>query len=480
MMKIEEIISELKKHNITPEKLQEVRKAYLLAAEIHKNQYRQSGEPYINHPLEAASILLSNEVYDPDTISAALLHDTIEDAEYNFTKKDIAKIINPTVADLVDGVTKISKMNFSTKHDKNLANTRKIITGLNKDIRIILIKLADRLHNMRTLASKSIEKQIENSQETMDLFVPLALTLGAYKTKSELEDLALKYLAPNTYNEIKKEKNSNQQIIKDKDYIEKLRQKLEKLLQEKNIPGQVILRSKNYATIYRQLKQGYEIENIYDLYYIKIIVDTIEDCYKTLALVHQTLPPLNGRFKDYIYNQRTNSYQSLHTTVSSKAGKLIKIKIRTKEMDKVAANGLSAYWNLENGKTIAETQNEIREKSQFAKKLHEIDEAFQDNHKFYEEIRCKLLIDHVYVYNSKGEIVELPTESRAIDYVCHTNPNLLDQMTGILINGKEVSLNHLLKNNDLIEVRTTGLINKDNFELTPKPKIYQKVLKCDN
>lgn len=462
MISIDNILRILRSHNVPEEKLVEVRKAYGLASEIHKNQYRQSGEPYIIHPLHVAHNLLRMEIYDPDTISAALLHDTIEDAEDDFSKEDIAEMINPEVAELVDGVTKMRRMNFSTRRDQNLANTRKIINGLTKDVRIILIKLADRIHNMQTLDFKSPEKQKENAIETMQLFVPLALTIGAYQVKNVLEDLSLKYIEPEDYKRIKEGKEALAEL--EESYLREIGYKISAIVREKGIPIEVILRDQTITTIYKKIQKGYRLENIYDLFYLKLLVDEIDECYQTLCVVHSMNPPINGRFKDYIWNPRTNFYQSLHTTVSDTNGKLIKVKIRTFDMNRVAAFGIPAYWNIRAGKTIEETQTELREKCQFAKRLIELDESFENNADFFREINSELLTEHVYAYNHNGEIIELPAGSTALDFACQVFPDSLDIMTGVLVNGKEVPLNHPLKNNDRVQIVTTGKINRENWE----------------
>ncbi len=475
MITIDTITSCLREHNISEEKIQEVEKSYRIAESIHKNQTRQSGEPYIIHPLNVANNLLKMEVYDPDTISAALLHDTIEDAEEDFTKEDVASLINPEVAELVDGVTKMRRMNFYTKKDQTLANTRKIINGLTKDVRIILIKLADRLHNMQTLQFKSPEKQRENAIETMQLFVPLALTIGAYRIKNELEDLSLQYIEPEEYKRIQEAKSLLQ--LTEASYIQEISQKIQAILTQKDIPNEMIFRSQTICSIYKKMKKGYKLENIYDLFYLKILVDQIEECYQTLCVVHQNHPPINGRFKDYIFNPKTNMYQSLHTTVSDN-GKLVKVKIRTFDMDKVAAFGIPALWNIKGGKTKEETQADLVEKCQFAKKLIELDESFTDNADFIAQINRELLTDHVYAYSHNGDIIELPKGSTALDFACQVFPNQLDRMTGILVNGKEVPLNSVLKNNDRVQILTNGIINHEHWESfattsTAKQKIKQ-------
>lgn len=465
MICIENILNELRKHGVEETKIEEVKRAYLLAADIHKNQYRQSGEPYIIHPLNVANNVLKMEVYDPDTISAALLHDTIEDAEIEFTKNDVAELINPTVAELVDGVTKMRRMSFSTKADETMANTRKIINGINKDVRIIVIKLADRLHNMETLEFKKPEKQKENAIETMELFVPLCLAIGAYQIKNKLEDLSLQYIDPDTYKRIYEEKKKLESV--EYAYLEELKGRLQEKLAEIKIHNDIILRTQTISTTYKKIKKGYKLENIYDLFYLKILVDEIEDCYQTLCVVHRMNPPINGRFKDYIFNPKTNLYQSLHTTVSDTNGKLIKTKIRTFDMDRIAGYGIPVYWNLAEGrgrKTIEETQADIREKCQFAKTLVEIDDAYQNNADFINQIKRELLTDHVYAYDHSGNIIELPNGSTALDFACQAFPDLLDKMTGVLVNGREVSVDHILRNNDRVQVLTKGNINHSNWE----------------
>ena len=462
MITINSIIQALRERNVPEEKLEEVKKAYSLAEEIHKNQSRQSGEPYIIHPLNVANNLLKMEVTDPDTISAALLHDTIEDAEIDFTKEDIAELINPTVAELVDGVTKMRRMNFSTTSEQTEANTRKIINGLVKDVRIIMIKLADRLHNMATLEFKKPAKQKENAIETMELFVPLSLSIGAYRVKNELEDLSLQYIEPDEYKRIKEKKESLREAREDS--LKEIAERTQYILNERNIPNEIIFRTQTICTIYKKLKQGYKMENMYDLYYLKILVEEIEQCYQTLCFVHQNYPPINGRFKDYIYNPRTNFYQSLHTTVSDNHGNLEKVKIRTFDMDKVAAFGIPAYWNMKDGLSKEETQDIIRERCQFSKKLQEIDENFQDNAEFVKHIKSDLLTEHVYAYSHSGDIIELPAGSTALDFACQVFPELLDRMTGVLVNGMEMPLNHVLSNNDRVQIVTEGKINHENWE----------------
>ena len=468
MISIDDIITILKEKN--PSAIEQVKKAYELADYAHKDVYRESGEPYITHPLNVALNLLNMEVYDTDAICAALLHDTVEDNE-EITLDYIAELLNPDVAELVDGVTKMRRMNFNSKKDQNNANTRKIITGLTKDLRIILIKLADRLHNMNTLEYKKPEKQIENATETMELFVPLALSIGAYKIRGELADLSLKYISPDKYKEI--EEVRGKLAEKEKEYLAEMKEKISYILKEKEIPNEILIRTKNICNIYNNINHGYKIENIYDLFYLKILVDEVDDCYRTLSIVHRNYPPINGRFKDYIYNARDNYYQSLHTTVYDKKGFLRKVKVRTHDMDKVSAYGISAYWNIDSNKpeieiphrkTKEETQEIIRSSLQFAKKLIEIDDTHKTDADFIETIKHDLLTEHVYAYNKAGDAVELPQGSTVLDYACQVYPDMLDKITGLVVNGKEVPVHTVLKNYDRVDINTDGIVDHTSWE----------------
>ena len=454
MIQINDIISVLEKHN--PGAISDVQKSYEMAAYAHDGVYRESGEPYITHPMYVAKNLLDMEIYDRDTICAALLHDVVEDS--NLTLEDIENTINPIVAELVDGVTKMRRMNFTSQEAHEIANARKIITSLNKDVRIIFIKLADRLHHMRTLQFKRPEKQLENAIETREVFVPLSLSLGAYQVQNELENLSLMYIEPDAYQRIL-EKRENIAVTK-KAYLAKLKEKIERILKENNIPNDILIRTMNICNIYKRIQKGFEMENIYDLFYLKILVEEVDDCYRTLRFVHQITPPINGRFKDYIYTPRTNFYQSLHTTVSAPGGEILKTKVRTFDMDKVSAYGITAYWNIDPNKkkgeiprrkTIKETQQIVRSQL-FSQKLQEIDLSFREDIDFFEQIKNQLLTDHVYVYNQNGEIIELPSGSTAFDFACHENYDSLDSITSIIINGIQCPIDTVLNNNDIVQI----------------------------
>ena len=478
VVSIDYIIKKLKEKNISEEDLLKVRKAYKLADEIHAGVVRESGEPYIVHPLSVAINLINEmDVYDVDTICAALLHDTIEDAKFDFSKEDIAREISHDCAVIVDGVTKMRRMNFSDKASQNRANFRKILTSFNVDSRIIIVKLADRLHNMRTLQFKKENKQKDNARETLNVYVPLALAIGAYQIKNDLEDLSLMYLQPDDYKRINEDRESLK--IEAKKYLDEIKSRLDLLLTAKDIPSDIIFRAHTINSIYKRIQQGYKIENIYDLFYLKVITDEVDNCYKALGIIHGQYKPINGRFKDYICNPKTNYYQSLHTTVITPYG-YTKIKIRTEDMNKVAAHGIPALWRIDNGMTIESCQEMIRERCQFAQKIAEIDKASDDDIVFEHLINDELLTEHVYVYTSGGVIIELPAGSTAADFAVQVNPDLIDRMTGVLVNGIEVPFKTELKNNDIVQIITNSKLNEksiegdDAYTITAKEKILNR------
>ena len=443
MITKEDLFNKIKEYN--SEEVELVKKAYEYAENLHNGQYRQSGEPYISHPLNVAYILAEMHA-DGDTICAGLLHDTLEDT--NITKEDIAHDFNQNIASLVDGVTKLSKMNFSSKQDQNYANTRKIITGITEDVRIIIIKLADRLHNMRTLEYKSEFKQKENSLETMEIFVPLSYLIGAYRIKSELEDLSLRYLKPDVYMIIqdKKEKLENECIP----CLQEMLYKIEKLLNDRNVPNEIKVRTKNIYGIYKRLSEGHKLSDIHDLLALKIMVDEVDNCYKTLGIVHDVYHPINERFKDYICNPKTNMYSSLHTTVFGPNDRLVQTQIRTFEMDKIASFGLTAYWESEKGKARDLMQQDLKNKFQFFNSLI-------DNQEFVRQVKNELFSDKVYVYTTKGKIIELPKGSTLIDYAYLVDKKVADTMVGAFVNDILVPVDYVLKNKDRVKVITDEL-----------------------
>ena len=449
---INDLLKNLSEYN--PDAISDVKKAYDYASYLHNGQIRQSGEPYINHPLNVTYIL-SEMHADCDTLCAGLLHDTLEDT--NIKKEDIANKFNQNVANLVDGVTKLAKMNFSSKQDQNYANTRKIITGITDDVRIIIIKLADRLHNMRTLEFKSEFKQKENSLETMEIFVPLAYYIGAYRIKSELEDLSLKYLKPDVYKRIGDKKIKLEETSGD--VLKEMLYKIETLLNDRNIPNEIKVRTKNIYGIYKRLSEGHKLSDIHDLLALKIMVDEIENCYIGLYLVHSKYKPINDKFKDYICNPKTNMYRSLHTTVFGPDDRLVQTQIRTFDMDKIASFGLTAYWDIEKGKARDVMQDDLKQKYQFFKSLIEINSIFGDNQQFVNQVKNELFANKIYVYTTKGDIIELPIGSTIIDYAYKLDTDIGNTMVGAFVNDEYVPLDYVLQNKDRVRIVTNELSN---------------------
>ena len=447
---LQDLLDKLREYN--PCEVEIVKRAFDYADNLHAGQMRQSGEPYISHPLNVAYILADMHA-DRDTICAGLLHDTLEDT--NITKEDIAHDFNQNIANLVDGVTKLSKMNFSSKQDQNYANTRKIITGITEDVRIIIIKLADRLHNMRTSQFKSEFKQKENALETMEIFVPLAYYIGAYRIKSELEDLSLKYLKPDMYRKIEERKlkleESSAECLKEMLYT------IETALNDENIPSVIKIRIKNIYGIYKRLNDGHKLSDIHDLLALKIMVDSVANCYYSLGIIHKEYHPINDKFKDYICNPKTNMYQSLHSTVFGPDDRLVQTQIRTFNMDKVASFGLTAYWDEQKGEARDVMQHDLKQKFQFFKSLTEINAMFGDNQQFVNQVKSELFADKVYIYTTKGDIIELPKGATPIDFAYKINIDIGNTMVGAFVNDEAVPIDYILKNKDRVRIITDEL-----------------------
>ena len=456
---LQDLINLLEEYN--PEEIGFVKKAYEYAENLHSGQSRQSGEPYITHPLNVAYILAELHA-DRDTVCAGLLHDTLEDTK--ISKEDIAHDFNQDIANLVAGVTKLAKMNFSSKQEQNYANTRKIITGITEDVRIIIIKLADRLHNMRTLQFKSRFKQEENALETMEIFVPLAYYIGAYRIKSELEDLSLQYLRPDMYEKIKEKKLRVEEDSAD--CLKEMLSTIRNFLSDRRIPNEIKVRTKNIYGIYKRLNEGHKISDIHDLLSLKIMVDEIDNCYRTLGIIHSIYHPVNGKFKDYICNPKTNMYQSLHTTVFGPEDRLVQTQIRTFEMDKIASFGLTAYWDAEKGNARVVMQQDLKDKFQFFNSLLEINAMFGDNQEFVRQVKSELFADKIYVYTTKGEILELPKGSTPIDFAYQLSTDIGNTMVGAFVNDEVVPIDYILQNKDRVRIITDDLSfgSRDDWE----------------
>ena len=459
---LQDLLNKVKEYS--PDEVTIVKEAYEYANISHSGQTRQSGEPYISHPLNVAYILAEMHA-DSDTVCAGLLHDTIEDT--NITKNDISHDFNQNIANLIDGVTKLSKMNFSSKKDQNYANTRKIITGITEDVRIIIIKLADRLHNMRTLQFKSEFKQKENALETMEIFVPLAYYIGAYRIKSELEDLSLQYLKPDMYKQIKNKKQNLEAVSKS--CLEEMLYKIKELLNNKEIPNEIKVRTKNIYGIYKKLNEGHKLSDIHDLLALKIMVDEVDNCYKILGLIHSKYHPINNKFKDYICNPKTNMYKSLHTTVFGPEDRLVQTQIRTFDMDKVASFGLTSFWETQKNEARDTMQQDLKAKFQFFKSLTEINSMFGDNIEFVTQVKNELFADRIYVYTTKGDIIELPKGSTPIDFAYKIHTDIGNTMVGVFINGEYEPIDYILQNKDRVRIIT------DDLSFGPREEWLNKV-----
>ena len=465
-MDINVLLELVRTYNNNEEEIALIKKAYDYAALMHSGQLRQSGEPYIIHPLNVAYILADMHA-DRNTVCAGLLHDILEDTEA--TKLELESIFNSDIATLVDGVTKISKNNFSTKSEQNLAYFRKILTSVTEDVRIIIIKLADKLHNMRTLQYKSQSKQMENSKETREIFVPLAGCIGAYRIKSELEDICFKYLEPDDYKryfEIMEKENEENTII-----LAELLHNIDNILSSNEISHEIKVRTKNLYGVYKKCKiEKYEISQIHDLLSLKIMVNEVFDCYKTLGLIHSKYNPFNEAFKDYIWNPKINLYRSLHTTIFGPRNKLIQNQIRTFEMDKVASFGLPAYWDIKGDNARCEMQNDLTNKLQFSKLLKHIDKTFTNNSDFIDQVIKEVFCDNVYVYTPKGDFICLSNGSTIIDFAYKIHTDIGNKLVKAKVNDKFVNdLGYVLKNDDRITVIT------DDYSQGPRIEWLDKV-----
>ena len=467
----EDVIRIVKAYN--NEETQIVTKAYEVAKKAHQGQKRESGEDYITHPVNVCYILALMHA-DRDTLCAGLLHDTLEDTW--LTKEEIEREFNSNIANLVDGVSKISKLNFSTVEDEEYANTRKIITGITNDARIIIIKLADRLHNMRTLQYKTPFKQKENSIETMEIYVPFAEFLGGYKIKNELEDLSFKYLKPDSFNSLSEYKKIV--LEKNKPMLDKMSFNIANALDNKNINNKIAIKDKNIYSIYKRINSGQNPDFIHDMLALKIIVDNIDNCYLTLGQVHRLYNPYNTKFKDYICNPKPNMYQSLHTTLFS-GDKLVQAQIRTPDMDLIASYGLMAYWYYNKGNARNVMQEDLKNKFQFFKSLTQINNMFDDNKEFVTQVKSEVFCDRIYVYNYSGEVIELPKGSTIIDYICKVNPENASNIVAAFVNNEYVPFTYILNNKDKINIitDTLGFNDMQDWEKNAQTEYAKKMIK---
>lgn len=446
---MDELLQKLKK-NFSEAEFQELKAAYDFSAAAHEGQKRQTGEPYFIHPCAVVNILVDLGFDDVSTLVAAFLHDILEDTPV--TSDELEQKFGKEVLELVEGVTKLDKIKFVSAEDEQAENLRKMFFAMAKDYRVIIIKLADRLHNMRTLDALKPEKQIKIATQSLKIYAPLAGRLGLSFVKCELEDLAMRYLYPDDYYElvefIKTKSKERQQ------FIEKICDELKAKLQELGIEGEVNGRQKHLYGIYKKmLKQGKNIEQIYDISAVRVIVNEVQDCYTVLGAIHTMWMPLPGRFKDYIAMPKPNGYQSLHTTVITKFKETFEIQIRTYEMHRIAEYGIAAHWKYKEGKTGA---TKIDDQINWLREVMDTQRESSDSHEFLENIEGNVFTDEVYVFTPKGKVLNLPVGSTTVDFAYAIHSAVGNKCIGAKVNGKIVPLNTVLNTGDIVEILTTN------------------------
>ena len=434
------------------EQLKFIEQAYLFAKEKHTGQFRKTGEDYIIHPLNVAMILTT--IYaDYQTIAAGFLHDVLEDCDC--TADEMKEKFGEEVTKLVQGVTKLSKIHFSTENEYLIDYYKKIIVGMSEDVRVIIIKLADRLHNMRTLWATPPDRQKVKAKEALEILAPIAHHLGIHKIKSELEDLALRYLKPDVFYDIA-EKLNKTKLERDRTVVD-MQKEVSDLLTEHHITHEIKGRAKCIYSIYNKLNKGKKFSDIYDLLALRILVHTEQECYLALGIIHSKFRPLPKRFKDYIAMPKPNMYQSLHTTVFGIDGYLFEIQIRTYDMDEVAENGIASHWAYKENKgsnKSANLQSTTEQKLQFFKSIIDLSKDKMSSEEFVNSVKDEVLNNNIYCFTPKGDVIELPKGATPIDFAYKIHTKVGETTTGAIVNNAIVPLNHELKNNDIVRIIT--------------------------
>lgn len=441
-----ELIEKVKSYNPNSN-FELIKNAYDIAKKYHGNQMRKSGEAFLSHPLEVAFILADLEL-NSKTIAAGIMHDVIEDTEAEY--EEIVEGFGEEIADMVEGVSKLSKISLDTRKEQQVENLRKMLMAMSRDIRVIIIKLSDRLHNMRTLSHVSREKQIEKATETLEIYAPIAHRLGMAAFKWELEDLAFKYLYPDEYKDL-----VNQIAEKRKErekHIDDIKSEIKQIINEKGIEATLDGRVKHLYSIFNKMKrQNTTLEQVFDVFAVRILVENIKDCYAALGTVHEMYKPVPGRFKDYIAVPKPNMYQSLHTTLVGKKGHPFEVQIRTYEMHRIAEYGIAAHWKYKEG--VSQT-DDMESKMAWLRQMLEWQKDTTDVDEFYDNLKIDLFSDEVFVFTPKGDVINLPIGSTTIDFAYAIHSAIGNRMTGAKVNGKMVPISYILENGDIVEIIT--------------------------
>ncbi len=450
MTQLETLIDEIPKYQPGAD-LEVLQRAYRFSERSHRGQQRASGEPYVSHPLQVARLLVDFKM-DVTTVTAGLLHDVLEDT--STTKADLEAEFGKEIAELVDGVTKIGKLAFSSREERQAENFRKMLVAMARDLRVLMIKLADRLHNMRTLDYLAPDKARKIAHETLDIYAPLAHRLGMAKVKAELEDLALRAMSPDVYIDLQK-RVAKRRLEREAD-INHVIAIIERKLSEVGIESQIRGRPKHFYSIFKKMHdQGREFDEIYDLTAVRVITGSVRDCYGALGVIHSLWKPVPGRFKDFIAMPKVNMYQSLHTTVIGPKGDPIEIQIRTWEMHRIAEEGIAAHWLYKEKKSGKERKDKLDESLLWLRQLLETQQDTKDPHEFLDSVRVDLFPDEVYVFTPKGDVKALPEGASPIDFAFAVHTKVGEHCVGAKVNGKLVPLRYTLRQGDIVEIVTS-------------------------